>query len=169
MPIKKYHIKLESDERKNLERVANSQKIAALKVQRAKAILAVDCGENGPSHSDSEASRISGLSVRSLERLRKRICEVGSLGALERQPRLTPPVEPKITGEVEAKMVKIACSEPPRDCARWTMQLIADRLIELQIVESVSSETVRTTLKKTTLNRGRKNVGVLPQRKTRPS
>jgi len=169
MPLKKYHIKLESDERKSLERLANSQKAAALKVRRAKAILAVDCGEGGPSHSDSEASRISGLSVRSLERLRRRICEVGPLRALERQPRMTPPVEPKITGEVEAQIVKIACSEPPRDCVGWTMQLIADRLIELQILESVSSETVRTTLKKTTLNRGRKNVGVSPRKRTQPS
>jgi hypothetical protein len=82
---------------------------------------------------------------------------------------LTPPVEPKITGEVEAQIVKIACSEAPKDCTRWTMQLIAERLVELQIVESVSGETVRKTLKKMTSNRGSKSVGASHRKKTPPS
>ncbi len=167
MPVKKYHIKLLPDERKHLERLAKSQRSAAIKVQRAKAMLAMDCSAQGPGLSDSKTAKSSGLSVRSLERLRKRICEVGPLGALERQPRLTPPVEPKVTGEVEARIVKIACSDPPPDCARWTMRLIAERLVELEIVESISSETVRVTLKKTTSNRGSKSAGV-SHRKTMP-
>ena len=109
----------------------------------------MDCGEEGPAFSDSATTIACGLSVRSLERLRKRICEVGPIGALQRQPRLAPPVEPKVTGEVEARMVQIACTDPPLDCARWTMmQLIAERLVELKILESISSETVRVTLKK---------------------
>ena len=149
MPKKKHHIKLESDERERLAKLAGSQKAAALKVKRAKAMLAMDCGENGPAKSDPEASAISALSIRSLERLRQRVCEAGPLAALERKPRLSPPVEPKVTGEVEARMVQIACSQAPDDCARWTMKLIAERLIELEVVESISSETVRTTLKKT--------------------
>jgi hypothetical protein len=169
MPLKKYHIKLEADERKSLGRLAKSQKAAALKVQRAKAMLAMDCGKEGDSNSDSEASTISGLSVRSLQRLRERVCEVGPLGALERKPRLTPPVEPKITGEVEAQIVKIACSQAPKDCTRWTMQLIAERLVELQIVESVSGETVRKTLKKMTSNPGSKSVGASHRKRTPPS
>ena len=70
------------------------------------------------------------------------------MGALERKPRLTPPVAAKVNGEVEAKMVQIACTDPPTGFAKWTMQLIADRLIELEVVESISSETVRLTLKK---------------------
>ena len=166
MPKKKHHIKLEADEHKKLSKLAGSQKAAALKVQRARAMLAMDCGENGPAQSDPQAAAISGLSVRSLERLRRRVCEVGPLGALERKVRLTPPVEPKVTGEVEARMVQIACSQAPEDCARWTMKLIAERLIELEVVESISSETVRTTLKKTTLNPGNKNAGASRRKKT---
>ena len=169
MPKKKHHIKIEADEREKLARLAGSQKAAALKVQRAKAMLAMDCGENGPAQSDPQAAKISGLSVRSLERLRQRVCEVGPLEALERKPRLSPPVAPKVTGEVEARMVQIACSQAPEDCARWTMKLIAERLIELEVVESISSETVRTTLKKTTLNLGNNNAGVSRPRKTRRS
>ena len=149
MPLKKqHHIKLEEDERKGLSRLANSQKAAAVKVKRARIRLAMDISEDGAALSDSKTAKISGLSVRSLERLRERVCEVGALGALERVPRLTPPVEPKVTGEVEARIVKIACSQPPYDCARWTMALIAERLVEREVVESISKETVRTTLKK---------------------
>lgn len=161
-----HHIKLEVEERGRLSKLAGSQKTAALKVQRARAMLAMDCGEKGPAQSDPQAAAISGLSVRSLERLRRRVCEVGPLGALERKPRLSPPVEPKVTGEVEARMVQIACSQAPEDCARWTMKLIAERLIELEIVESISSETVRTTLKKTTLNPGNNNAGASRRKKT---
>lgn len=151
MPVKKYHIKLESDERDHLLKLSRSLSAAALKVQRAKALVAMDCSRNAPALSDSKVAKICGLSVRSLQRLRERVCEVGALGALERKPRLAPPVDPKVTGEVEAMMVKIACSEVPADASRWTMQLIADRLIELELLESICSETVRTTLKKNDL------------------
>ena len=168
MPKKKHHIKLDSDERELLEALTRKQKVAAIKAKRSRAMLAMDCGAGGPALSDSKAAIISGLSVSSLERLRERVCEVGPLGALERKPRLTPPVEPKVTGEVEARMVQIACSTPPEDSSRWTMQMIADRLVELQIVTSISDETVRLTLKKTTLNRGNKNAGVFRRKRTRP-
>lgn len=169
MPVKKYHIKLDANERKQLAKLSRKSNAAAVKVQRAKAMLAMDCSEGSPALSDSKAEKASGLSVRSLQRLRERVCEVGPLGALLRKPRLTPPVEPKITGEVEAMMIKIACSEVPTDASRWTMKMIAGRLIELEVVESISSESVRTTLKKTTLNRGSRSVGASRRRKMRPS
>lgn len=166
MPEKKYHIKLESDEREQLVKLSRSRVAAAVKVQRATAMVAMDCSEGAPALSDSIVATICGLSVRSLQRLRERVCEVGALGALERKPRLSPPVDPKVTGEVEAMMVKIACSEVPADASRWTMQLIADRLIELEVVETISSEAVRTTLKKTTLNHGSRSAGASRQSKT---
>jgi hypothetical protein len=148
MPKKMHHIKLDLDERNQLESLTRKQRAAAIKVQRSKAMLAMDCGSHGPAHSDSEAARISGLSIPTLERLRKRVCEVGPIGALERQVRLSPPVEPKVTGELEARMVQIACSQAPEGRERWTMQMIADRLVELKLVSSISDETVRLTLKK---------------------
>lgn len=169
MPVKKYHIKLDADERERLKILSRSRTAAAVKVQRAKAMLAMDCCEGSPALSDSKVVKVSGLSVRSLQRLRERVCEVSPLGALLRKPRLTPPVEPKLTGEVEAIMVKIACSEVPADASRWTMKMIAGRLIELEVVESISSETVRTTLKKTTLNHGSRSAGASRRTKTPPS
>ena len=169
MPVKKYHIKLESDEREQLNSLSRSRTAAAVKVQRAKAMLAMNCSEGAPSLSDSKVVILSGLSLRSIQRLRERVCEVGPLGALERKPRLTPPVEPKVTGEVEAVMVKIACSKVPVDALRWTMQMIAERLIELKVLESITSETVRTTLKKTSLNRGNRSVGASRRKKMPPS
>jgi hypothetical protein len=169
MPLKKYHIKLDADERAQLKKLSRSRTAAAVKVQRAKAMIAMDCSEGAPSWSDSKVVKLSGLSLRSIQRLRERVCEVGPLGALERKPRLTPPVEPKITGEVEAAMVKIACSEVPDDASRWTMQTIADRIIELEVLESISSEAVRITLKKTISNRGSKSAGASRQTATQPS
>ncbi len=159
MPIKKYHIKLDADEREQLEKLSRSRTAAAVKVQRGTAMLAIDCSEGAPSLSDSEVVKLSGFSLRSIQRLRERVCEVGPLEALERKRRLTPPVQPKVTGDVEAAMVKIACSEVPADASSWTMQMIADRLVELKVLESISSETVRTTLKKTTSNHVSRNAG----------
>ena len=169
MPNKKHHIKLTPDERKELETVARKRNAAAVKVQRAKVILAVDIGPGGPGLTDSEASLGSGLTTRSIQRLRARACEVGPIGALERKPRDQPPVPAKVTGEVEATMVKIACSDAPEGRESWTMDLIAGRLVELGLVESISGETVRVTLKKTILNPGRKSAGASRPKKTQPS
>jgi hypothetical protein len=169
MPAKKHHIKLGADERDELEALCRKQNAAAFKVARAKALLATDCGPLGPGASDAEASALSGLSIPTLERLRRRACDVGPLGALLRKPRETPPVPAKVTGAIEAHMVRIACSEPPqgRDC--WTMQMVADRLVELELVETISGETVRTTLKKTTLSHGNRSAGVSRRKATPPS
>lgn len=159
MSKKIHHIKLTREERDELTALARKRGTAALKVQRAKALLAADCGEGGPAGTDAEAAASCGLTVRSIERLRVRACEVGPLGALLAKTRERPPVEPKITGDVQARMVQIACSETPEGHDRWTMNMIAGRLIELEVVGSVSGETVRTTLKKTTSNPGSKSAG----------
>ena len=167
MPNKKYHIKLDSEERKALQAIARRQGAAAIKVQRARALLAVDCAQGRTAMTDLEASAGSGLTVRSIERLRARACEVGPLGALERKVRENPPNAPKITGEIEARIVQIACSEAPEGYERWTMQLIADRLVELKVIESISDESVRLTLKKTTLNPGSRSAGASRRKRTR--
>ena len=89
MPNKKHHIKLSSEEREELQVIARKEGAAVIKVQRARAMLAADCSEGGPGMTDLEASLGSGLSLRSVERLRARVCEVGPLGALERKQRQT--------------------------------------------------------------------------------
>ena len=169
MPNKKHHVKLTTGERGELATIARSRKAAAFKVQRAKALLATDSGGGGPSLTDREAALASGLSGPSIERLRARACEVGPLGALERKRREVPPVPPKITGEVEARMVQIACSEAPEGHTNWTMELIAGRLVELRLVGPISGETVRRRLKKTPSNRGAPSAGARRPRATPPS
>jgi hypothetical protein len=169
MPNKKHHIKLDSEERDLLGKIAGKRKAAAVRVQRAKAMLAMDCSAGAPTMTDQEVSVLTGLSVSSLARLRKRVCEIGPLGALERKPRETPPVEPKITGDIQAHIAKIACSNPPEGRPEWTLQLIADRVVELNLLESISRESVRQCLKKTTSNPGNKNAGVSHRKKTLPS
>ena len=115
------------------------------------------------------ASLGGGWTTSSIQRLRARACEVRPLGALERKPRDQPPVAAKVTGEVEAAMVKIACSDAPEGHSTWTMSLIAGRLVELGLVKSISGETVRVTLKKTISSRGSRNAGASRPKRTRPS
>jgi len=166
MPNKKYHVKLTSDEREELAAITGKQNAAAIKVRRAKALLAMDCGEHGEAATDVEAAKKSGFTTRSLERLRVRVCEVGPLGALERKPRENPPSEPKVTGEIEAHIVQMACSEAPAGSTRWTLKMIAERLVELELVDSIGKETVRMALKKTTLSPGNRSAGASLRKRT---
>ena len=92
MRSKKHHIKLDREEREQLQEIAGKRNAAAVRVQRAKALLAMDCSGGARAMTDREVSILSGLSIPSLERLRKRVCEVGPLGASERKPRETPPI-----------------------------------------------------------------------------
>ena len=95
-----------------------------------------------------------------MERIRKRFVEDGLEAALSEQPR--PGGQRKLDGQQEAFLIALACSTPPEGRACWTMQLLADRLVELQVVEAISDETVRRTLKKTSSSRGRRKPGVFP-------
>ena len=154
MPRIKHHFKLDVEERESLCKIARSQKAAAFKVQRAKALLELDRGFNGPCRTSSEAARISGLSEPSIDRLKARVTEVGPLDALERKKREVPSVPPKITGEVEARITQIACTEPPEGAVRWTLSLIAKEVIELKILDSISKSSVGNVLKKMRSARG---------------
>lgn len=147
MPVKKHRIKLDSEERKHLQSVASKRNASAFRVQRAKAILAMDSSEDGSKLSDRDASHQSGLSVTALGRLRKRVCEVGPFGALEPKVRET----------------------PPDGSPQWTLQMIADRLVELELVGSISKESVRLRLKKTTSSPGNRRAGASRRRTTPPS
>jgi hypothetical protein len=150
--MKKYTVKLTQEEREELERVAQGKKgkqnIAAWKVVRAKVLLKCDQGEFGSQWTDERLAAAFDLSVRCLERWRQRVVEEGPLSILERKPRLTPPVSPKLDGEGEAQVTKLACSVPPKGRSRWTLRLLAEHLVELEVVSSISHETVRQVLKK---------------------
>ena len=168
MPSKKHLIKLSKAEREDLVLIRDKKQGKPKNSMRALAILLADQGEDGPGRTDADIHQITGISTRSLERLRQRCCEVGPLGALERKPRETPPREIKITGEVEARITQLACSTPPEGHARWTLRLLAEHLVEISVIESISHSSVRTVLKKVNSNHGDKNAGASLRNKMPP-
>ena len=150
-----YRIKLSAQERSELERFPNSRKkVAALKVTKARAILLADESEAGPALRDPDIMKATGIKPATLSRLRQRVCEVSPIEALERKAQARPSRKAKIDGEVEARLTTIACSQAPEGRKRWTLRLLAKRLVELELVDSISHEAVRQALKKTTSNPG---------------
>ena len=147
-----YRIKLTAEERQTLREVIKGKrgrlKIAAWKVQRANALLMCDESEEGPAWPDERIAEAFGTTTRSLENWRKKAALEGPLSLLERKQRLTPPTPPILDGEKEAQLTKIACSTPPNGRSRWTLQMLADELIALEIVESISADTVGRAQKK---------------------
>lgn len=175
MPAKKYRIKLSGDERLELEAIRDhnaARKKAtktAGKAMNALCLLLADEGADGACKKDAEIIRITGLSPSTVEHLRKRCCEVGPLAALERKPRETPPHAVKITGEVQARITQLACSQAPEGHARWTLQMLADRVVELDVISSISHTSVGTVLKKANSSHGGSNAGASRRSKTPPS
>jgi hypothetical protein len=149
----KYVLKLSKEEREQLSVVAKGmrgkQAIAAWKVQRAKALLKCDEGDFGPGWTDTRTSESLDVSSRSVQSWRKKAVLEGPDAVLTRKQRVTPPVLPKVDGRVEAHITKLACSTPPNGRNRWTLRLLAGKIVELEILDSLSHETVRQTLKKT--------------------
>ena len=149
-----YRIRLSQEERETFQQVSRGKrgklKIAAWKVQRANALLMCDESDAGPAWSDEKIAEAYGTTTRSLENWRKQACERGPLSLLERKPRATPPTPRILDGEKEAHLTKLACSTPPDGRSRWTLQMLADELVRLEIVDSISSDTVGRVQKKRT-------------------
>ncbi len=145
---KKYVLKLTAGERVDLERLVRRGHVAGWKVQRAQALLHCDQGPDGPAWTDEKTAEAYGITVRSLESWRKRAVEAGPTALLERKARATPTAALKLDGEKQARLTALACSKPPDGLARWSLRLPAERLVELEVVEAVSHETVRRSLKK---------------------
>ena len=152
MPAKKYCVKLTEAERKELQELFVKGKAAARKRNHARILLQADEGERGPSWKDAKIKEIYGTSVSTIERVRKSFVEEGMEAALNHKRSYSS--RRKLDGLQEAHLVTLACSTPPDGRTSWTMQLLADKLVELEIVDSISDETVRTTLKKMNLNLG---------------
>jgi homeodomain-containing protein len=145
---KKYILKLTAEERSDLERLVRRGRVAGWKLQRAQALLHFDQGPDGPAWIDARISEAYGITTRSLESWRKRAVLDGPMALLERRPRLGPAAAHKLGGEAEARLTALACSRPPKGLARWSLRLLAERLVELEVVGAVSHETVRRALKK---------------------
>ncbi|MEO5713878.1 MAG: helix-turn-helix domain-containing protein [Luteolibacter sp.] len=136
---------------------------------RAVALLLSDEGPHGPALKDADIQAHTRISIRNLERLRLRCYEIGSLAALARKPRATPGCEVKITGEVQARITQLACTKPPAGQARWTLKLLAKHLVEIEVIESISHQSVGTVLKKANSSHGGSNAGASHPDKTPPS
>jgi hypothetical protein len=153
MPAKKYKVTLSDDERQELNTLVSKGKAAARKITRARILLLADESEAGVAWSDDRIVEALNTSRRTVERTRQECVESGLEAALNHK-RTPHPHSKRLDGEAEARLVQLACSAAPDGRERWTMQLLADKLIELEIVETISDETVRTTLKKTNLSLG---------------
>jgi len=152
---KLYRIKLSPEERAVLTDFTRSGKrVSAKKVIKARALLLADESENGPGQTDAQVMEATGMRPATLVRLRKRVCEVGPVEALERKTQTSPSRVIIVDGEVEAQLTQLACSEAPDGRNKWTLRLLADKLVELEIVDKISHETVRAAMKKKTSSRG---------------
>jgi hypothetical protein len=158
MPQKKHHIRLSFEEREKLEAIVRKGKTSAHRQRHARILLLADA--NGPQGgwSDSQIAAAAQTSVPTVERVRRIGVEHGLERALDRKDPEREYVR-KLDGQAEAQLIALCCDEPPTGHARWTLRLLAGRLVELQIVDSISHETVRQTLKKMSLSRGRKSSG----------
>jgi transposase len=144
---KKYIVSLSQDERQFCKDVIKKLKGSSQKVRRAQILLKVDVG--GPAWTDLQISESFDCRVQTVESIRKQFVLEGFEAALERKKRAEPPRPPKLDGKQEAKLIAMRLGKPPQGYGRWTLQLLADQLVELQVVDSISHETVRKTLKKT--------------------
>ena len=151
--MKTYRVKLDEQERAQLERMLARGKAAARSLTHARILLKADEGPSGPGWTDDTIAEALDVNRSTVERVRIRCVEEGVDAAL--RPRPSRQLHPrKLDGGQEAHLVALACSPPPRGRNRWSMRLLADKLVELEIVEAISYETVRQTLKKTRSSRG---------------
>lgn len=150
---KKYVVRLEVAERERLRGLVRAGKAAAYKIRHANILLAVDESREGPGLTDERAARALDVSVGTIEPLRRRLVERGLEACLERKKQDRPSVEPKFDGEQEARLIALACSKAPDGRELWSLRLLADRAVELKIVDSASHETVRRVLSKTRSSR----------------
>jgi transposase len=167
--MKKYKVTLTDEERSELHELIAAGKGAAKRLAHARVLLKADASEGGPAWPDARIAEAAELSVATVERVRQRFVEHGFEAALSRKKQARPSRQRKFDGAAEARLVALACSAPPDGRVCWTMQMLADKLVELEVVEAVSDETVRRTLKKTRSSRGRRSGGASRRERTRSS
>jgi hypothetical protein len=143
---KKYIVRLSEQERQICQDVVKKLKGTSQKVRRAQILLKADA--DGPAWTDVRIAEAYGCRVQTIENLRKRLVTEGFEAALHGKERQTPPTPPLLDGQGEAKLIAMRLGKPPAGYGRWTLQLLADELVALEVVDSISHETVRKTLKK---------------------
>jgi transposase len=146
---KKYLVTLTADEREQLNAMITAGTASAKKLAHARVLLKADQGENGPAWVDEVIAEAVEVSTDTVARVRQRFVEQGLEAALVRKKQDRPSRERVLDGSAEARLLAVACSDPPDGRAAWTLTMLADKLVELEVVESVSRESVRRVLKKT--------------------
>lgn len=148
MPKKRYLVTLTAEERQQLQALVSKGRAAAYKRRHAQVLLKADQSEHGASWPDAEIARALDVHVTTIERLRQRFVEEGLVACLQRKEQQRRKAR-KLDGAAEARLTALACSDPPDGRQRWTLRLLADELVALEVVETICPETVRRTLKKT--------------------
>ena len=148
----RYIVRLTETERQTLEKLLSKGRHAAATAARARILLKADEGEGGPGWKDGEIAKALDTSLSTVHRVRQEFVESGLEAALYRKPAAHRPR--KLDGAQEARLIALACGPAPEGRARWTLKLLAQRMVELEVVPSLSAECVRSTLKKTNSSPG---------------
>lgn len=148
MPKKKWIVELDKEERDELSGMINKGRTAAWKIKKARILLKADEGAFGPGWSDKRIVKALETNRTMVERVRRNLVEEGLDAVFTRKKRRTPPRKAIFDGEKEARLIALSCSEPPQGHAKWSIRLLAEKLVELEIVETVHHNTVGRTLKK---------------------
>jgi len=156
--MEKYRVTLTQEERRQLEQTVSIGHGAARRLAHARILLLADTSQDNR-HSDEDIVAALGTSLRTVERVRQRLVTEGFAAALDHRPQPQRPDKIKIKGDVEQQLIQLACSDPPEGRCHWTLSLLCDELVALRLVRTVSTETVRQALKKTTLTPGSWRLG----------
>lgn len=152
--MKRYSVQLDAQQRQMLESLLTGGKATARSQTHARILLKADQAEGGPGWTDEQIAEALSVGRVTVERVRKRFVEGGLLDALVRRPQPERPQKRKMDGELEARLVTLACSQTEGGQKRWTMRMLAEKLVQLGYVDQISHNTVWVTLKKMNLNRG---------------
>ena len=157
--MKKYIVTLTKDERETLRDITFKGSHKSQKILNAQILLGCDEGEYQVKRStNDEIARVLGTSMRKIDRIKKRFV-MGGIEAVLNNKKSSRIYEKKTDGDFEAHLIALSCSEPPEGFARWSLRMLADKVVELEYIDSISHEAVRSILKKTKLNPGKKRVG----------
>jgi transposase len=146
--MKRYVVELTTEEKDELAQLVSKGKAAARKITHARVLLQANESENGPAWTDKQISEAFGVHTNTIHDIRQQFVEDGLQAALVRKKQDRPSRKRIVDGEVEAHLIALRCGAPPQGKGRWNLRLLADRLVELEIVPDISHETVRQALKK---------------------
>ena len=147
MPKKKNKVELSAEEREQLQKIVKTGKNPARAIMRSNILLATD-DKREPKLAIREVAEIYGVSPNTVNIVRKSYAESGLEATIQRKKRETPPVAPKITGDIEAKIIALSCTKPPEGYCRWTLRMLTAKVIELGYIDSIGRSSVNTVLKK---------------------